>query len=186
MLKLSHFHAAFAAVASLMIAAVVPAAAEVQSTKDIGPASAGCDRFGKSSAAWTGCVGQALADMPSEEAFYAGYWLAKSGKYDEALRYLTKASDSDPRVLTYIGYSTRQLGDVEGAFQFYNRALALNPDYAVARAYLGDAYLTKGEPVKAKGELAEIERRCGRSCAEYAELSEHIAAFENAAASVTR
>ena len=189
MFKLSPFDAAFAIAASLMIAAAVPAAAEstkTQTSKDIGPASAGCDRFAKATAAWTGCVGQARADMPSDEAFYAGYWLAKSGNYAEALRYLTKAADDDERVLTYIGFSTRRLGDVDGALPFYNRALALNPDYAVARAYLGDAYLTKGEPLKAKGELAEIGRRCGRSCAEYAELSAHIAEFEGVAASVTR
>lgn len=147
-------------------------------SKDVGPESIGCDRFEKASARWSGCVGNARAEMPSNEAFYAGYWLAKSGRYEEALHYLNEASASDERVLTYIGFATRKLGNVDGALSFYARALSLNPDYAVARAYLGDAYLTKGEPVKAKNELAEIGRRCGTSCAEYAELAAHIADFE--------
>ncbi len=155
-------------------------------SKDAGPASVGCDRFEKQTAAWTGCVGQARAEMPSNEAFYAGYWLAKSGRYEEALRYLTLASDQDARVLTYIGFATRKLGDVEAALPYYRRAIGLNPNYAVARAYLGDAYLSKGEPANAKGELAEIERRCGASCAEYAELATHIADFEARGQSAVR
>jgi tetratricopeptide (TPR) repeat protein len=155
-------------------------------SKDVGPASAGCDKFEKASAAWAGCVGQARVAMPVQEAFYAGYWLAKAGRYDEAIRYLKGASQQDERVLTYIGFATRKLGDVDAALPYYGRALALNPNYAVARAYLGEAYLTKGEPAKAKGELAEIERRCGKSCAEYADLARNITAFEASAATVIR
>jgi tetratricopeptide (TPR) repeat protein len=171
-----------------VMAAAVQASAETRAafSKDTGPSSSGCDRFEKASAAWSGCVGQAKAAMPSNEAFYAGYWLAKAGHYEDALTYLKQASAQDERVLTYIGYATRKLGDVDGALPFYNKALALNPNYAVARAYLGDAYLTKGEPGKAKGQLAEIERRCGQSCAEYADLAHHIDAYENQAKSVVR
>ena len=162
------------------IAGGLPVSAETRAaaSKDIGPSSAGCDGFDKATAAWTACVGQVSAAMPSNEAFYAGYWLAKTGHYEDALRYLKQASAQDERVLTYIGFATRKLGDVDGALPFYGKALALNPNYAVARAYLGDAYLSKGEPAKAKSELSEIERRCGRSCAEYAELAQHIDTFE--------
>jgi tetratricopeptide (TPR) repeat protein len=171
-----------------VMAAAVQASAETRAafSKDTGPSSAGCDRFEKASAAWSGCVGQAKAAMPSNEAFYAGYWLAKAGHYEDALTYLKQASAQDERVLTYIGYATRKLGDVDGALPFYGKALALNPNYAVARAYLGDAYLTKGEPAKAKDQLTEIERRCGQSCAEYADLAHHIDAYENQAKSVVR
>ena len=180
------------AVVGTAVTATQPAWAETAApltpgvSKDVGPVSVGCDRFKKSSAAWAGCIGQASAAMPSNEAFYAGYWLAKSGRYEEALRYLSQASAQDERVLTYIGFATRKLGNVEGALSYYGRALALNPNYAVARAYLGDAYLTKNEPSKARGELAEIGRRCGTSCAEYAELAAHIQAFDGASARVIR
>jgi predicted Zn-dependent protease len=67
---------------------------------------------------------------------------------------------------------------VEAALPMYAKALALNPNYSVARAYLGEAFLTKGQPEKAKAELAEIARRCGTTCAEYADLSGHIAHYE--------
>jgi tetratricopeptide (TPR) repeat protein len=146
-------------------------------SKDVGPASAACDTLEKGSSDWTACVGKANVALAGDEAFYAGYWLAKSGRYSEALDYLRLAPATDERVLTYIGFATRKLGDVNAAMPFYNRALALNPNYAVARAYLGEAFLSTGEPSKAVAQLDEIERRCGRSCAEYADLARHLAAY---------
>ncbi len=53
------------------------------------------------------------------------------------------------------------MGDVQHALPIYRQALDLNPNYVVARAYLGEAFLSLGEPSKARDELAEIERRCG-------------------------
>lgn len=147
-------------------------------SKDTGPASATCDSHAKGSSAWTACVGTATATMPDAELFYAGYWLAKNGKYRAALGYLNLARVKDERVLTYIGFATRKLGDVEAALPMYAKALAINPNYSVARAYLGEAYLTRGEPAKARAELAQIAERCGTTCAEYADLSGHIARYE--------
>jgi tetratricopeptide (TPR) repeat protein len=150
-------------------------------SKDTGPASATCDAHAKGSAAWTDCVGRASAKMTDEELFYAGYWLAKSGQYQQALGYLTLAGKKDERVLTYIGFATRKLGHVEEALPFYQQALAANPNYVVARAYLGEAFLTKGEPDKARAELGEIAQRCGAACPAYVDLKGHIADYEAAA-----
>lgn len=164
-----------------VMALAVPAQGESgRVSKDIGPSSQACDRFDKSTPAWASCVGVAKAGMPDTELFYAGYWLAKNGKYKEALDYLGLAQHKDERVLTYMGFATRKLGDVDAALPLYRKALNLNPDYSVARAYMGEAFLTKGEPEKAYAELHEIERRCGTSCAAYADLKGHIADFEAA------
>ncbi len=94
--------------------------------------------------------------MSDDELFYAGYWLAKNGRYADALTYLNLARTKDARVLTYIGFATRKQGDVEAALPLYAAALAKDPNFVVARAYLGEAYLTKNEPARAKAELAEI------------------------------
>ncbi len=99
--------------------------------------------------------------MPDTELFYAGYWLAKSGQYREALDYLVKAEHKDERILTYMGFATRKLGDVELRCRSTARRSTSIPNYVVARAYMGEAFLTKGEPDKAKAELREIEQRCG-------------------------
>jgi tetratricopeptide (TPR) repeat protein len=149
-------------------------------SKDVGPSSATCDGFAKGTAAWASCVGRANTAMSDDELFYAGYWLAKSGQYEQAIGYLKLAYKKDERVLTYIGYATRKLGDVQQALPLYRQALDLNPDFVVARAYLGEAFLSLGEPSKAHEELAEIERRCGATCAAYADLKGHIESFEAA------
>ena len=54
-------------------------------------------------------------------------------------------------------------------------ALRADPDFTLAREYMGEAYLTLGDVEAAKGQLAEIEKRCGAGCAEYAELERQIA-----------
>lgn len=163
--------------ASVLLTAT-PVLAEGQTfSKDQGPASAACDGAAKGSPAWTNCVGQPNVAMADEELFYAGYWLAKNGQYEKALGYLTLARKKDERVLTYIGFATRKLGHVDEALPLYRKALAVNPDYVVARAYMGEAFLTKHEPDKARAELAEIARRCGTSCPAYVDLDNHIQSY---------
>lgn len=169
------------AASAAALALSIPAAAETaRVSKDVGPSSAACDAFEKGSQGWTSCVGTAKAGMPDTELFYAGYWLAKSGHYEQALGYLTKAEHKDERILTYMGYATRKLGDVDAALPLYTKALSLNPNYSVARAYMGEAFLTKGQPDKAKAELNEIAQRCGTTCAPYVDLQGHIADYEAA------
>lgn len=114
----------------------------------------------------------------SQEIYNAAYVLAKQERFAEALALLKRADRRDPRVLNYTGYVTRKLGDVEGALVFYRQALALNPNHTTARAYMGEALLQQGKVDAAKAELVEIEKRCGRACAEYADLAAHIAAHE--------
>lgn len=166
--------------AAITFAASTAFAGPVTLSKDQGPVS-GCDAHAKDSVAWSTCIAQAKAGTSSADLFYAGYWLARTGKYQEALGYLALADHKDPRVVTYIGFATRKLGDVDGALPFYRQALDLNPNFSVARAYMGEAFLQKNEPAKAKAELAEIATRCGTGCAEYLDLASHIEAFEKTA-----
>ena len=162
------------AVASSFVA-IAPAAAQ----KGAPSGGNACDKFRKGSDAWKRCVGH-REEMSDNELYYAGYWLARVGKYTEALGYLTAAKVQDEKVLTYIGFATRKLGDHDRAMTFYARALALNPGYTVARAYLGEAHLGRGNVAAAKAELAEIETRAGTASLDYVELARQIAAFEQA------
>lgn len=79
------------------------------------------------------------------------------------------------RYLNYRGFVTRKLGDPQGALVYYRRALVLDPHYAEAREYLGEAYLMLGRIAEAEGELAQIARICGVQCAPYQDLSEALA-----------
>lgn len=166
--------------ALLATACAVLLAAPTVHAKDIGPVDARCDGFAKSSVEWTRCanaVGKTGGASDSER-FYAGYWLAKTGAYRAALDQLRAIDRPDVRTLTYIGFSLRKLGDMDAALAHYARALGADPNFTVARAYLGEAYLSLGRRDRAGAELAEIEIRCGRQCAEYADLAGHIALFD--------
>lgn len=169
--------------ATILAPFLIAAAAEagpVTLAKDQGPVLSRCDHHLQDMAAWRQCVGAADVAMPKAELFYAGYWLARSGDYRQALTYLTLADQNDPRVATYIGFSIRKLGDLATAFVHYNKALKLNPGYAVARAYLGEAFLAQDNLDAARSQLREIETRCGSTCPEFVELKGHIDAYLSA------
>jgi tetratricopeptide (TPR) repeat protein len=163
---LSRLFTAFAVACS----ALTMMGSEAAAQKDDPPSGSRCDRYKKNSAAWKKCVGTASNSLSDQELFYAGYWLARTGKYQDALGYLTRARTQDAKILTYIGFATRKLGDHDTAMSYYTRALEINPDFSVARAYLGEAYLERGDVVRARDQLAEIEKRSGAASAEYAEL----------------
>lgn len=114
-----------------------------------------------------------------DEIYNAGYWMARSGKFAEALAVFRTAGDqNDPRILTGIGFATRKLGDVDAAFAYYDRALARDPGLVLTRAYLGEAHLMKDDVAAAEVQLREIVQRCGTSCEAYAHLAAHIAAYK--------
>ena len=50
----------------------------------------------------------------------------------------------------------------------------VNPSHLSAREYLGEAHLQAGQPDKAREQLMELERLCGRSCDEYRDLTDAI------------
>jgi tetratricopeptide (TPR) repeat protein len=117
--------------------------------------------------------------LSNDEIYNAAYWLAHDGQYKEALAVLSQAkTPNDPRILNETGFVTRKLGNVDAALPYYRQALAINPDYTLAREYMGEAFVTKGDLASAREQLGEIERRRGRDCVEYAKLSEAIARAE--------
>ncbi|MEM9355719.1 MAG: tetratricopeptide repeat protein [Pseudomonadota bacterium] len=124
------------------------------------------------------CKKDQSGQLNDDQIYQAGYWLAQSGKYNEALAQFQKAKNqNDPRILNYIGYTTRKLGRVSEAMGYYRKALKINPDYTVARAYLGEAFLEQGNVKLAKEQLAEIEKRCGNACVEFTTLSGQIDSY---------
>jgi len=60
---------------------------------------------------------------------------------------------------------------------YYQEALQQDPNYVLVREYLGEAHLQTGNVAGAREQLGEIEKRCGKGCKEYAELSSQIDAY---------
>lgn len=114
-----------------------------------------------------------------QSLFETGRALAYAGRYDEAIDTLNLAYDAKlPGVFNMLGYSYRKQGKLLVALGYYEEALRLDPNHVLTREYLGEAYLQMGDIASAREQLAEIERRAGRTSAEHAELSRHIAAWE--------
>ncbi|MDX2307761.1 MAG: tetratricopeptide repeat protein [Hyphomicrobium sp.] len=117
-------------------------------------------------------------EASDDEIFNAAYWMAREGQYTEALRVLALAANKDdPRILNATGFATRKLGRVEAALPYYQKALSIDPNYVLAREYLGEAYLSKGDLDSARVQLSEIESRCGVGCTAYVNLARHISDF---------
>ena len=115
------------------------------------------------------------SEIDSNDKLYAhGLKLAKSGEYAKAIEVLKTANQNDPHVLNYLGYSYRKSGDLMTGIEYYKLALAIDPDFVLAREYLGEGYVKAGRVDLAKLELEEIAKRCGTTCEEYIELAEVI------------
>lgn len=102
--------------------------------------------------------------------------LVDAQKYDEALtglRQLDQQSPNNPDVLNLIGFSLRKTGKLDEALDYYNRALALNPQHRGANEYLGELYLETKQPEKARERLDILRQACG-NCEEFEDLQKYI------------
>lgn len=125
------------------------------------------------------CVEAKKQSMLDDDSIYeAGRDLAMVGRYGEAIEVLSLAANkADPRILNYLGYSHRKQGRVLVGLGYYEEALRVDPNYTLVREYLGEAHLQLGDVKAARVQLDEIEKRCGKGCEEYADLSAQIEAF---------
>jgi tetratricopeptide (TPR) repeat protein len=82
-------------------------------------------------------------------------------KFRRALERCEKAVSFDERyheAWNLLGFTARKTGDYDKAFKAYERCLTIKPDYAPAREYLGEAWLERGDAVKARAQLLWLER----------------------------
>ena len=122
------------------------------------------------------CVKLESGILPDEDLYQQGRLLAKAGQYDWALQVLAVIKNqNDPRVLNYTGYSNRKAGRVEIGITYYRKALAIDPNFVLAREYLGEGYVAAGRIDLARLELNEIKTRAGTGSEEYQDLSKAIA-----------
>lgn len=122
------------------------------------------------------CVPIESGILPDEDLYQQGRALAKAGHYEWALQILAAVQNqNDPRVLNYTGYSNRKAGRLEIGITYYRKALAIDPNFVLAREYLGEGYVAAGRIDLARLELNEIKTRAGAASEEYQDLSKAIA-----------
>lgn len=120
------------------------------------------------------CVAPRESRLDDDTLYRAARELASAGQYDAAQDVLAAMSDpGDDRVLTYMGFTHRKMGDLERGIAYYRAALNANPDNLLARSYMGEALAEMGEAELARAELSEIRARGGRGT--WAEIALRLA-----------
>jgi tetratricopeptide (TPR) repeat protein len=105
-------------------------------------------------------------------------------KYADAIPYLNRALQERPNsadVLNYLGYTHRMLGDYPRSLDFYQRALARDPDHKGVHEYLGELYLKMHQLASARAQLDELTRLCPSGCDEKDVLTKAITDYQVAA-----
>jgi len=120
----------------------------------------------------------ALGWQGADPAFVEAAVLVHSGAYEAGIAALVALDrPDDPYVLTYLGFASRKLGNVEAALVHYREALSLRPDYTRARSYLGEGLVELGRIDEAREQLDLIRAACGTACAPYRVLDASIAGY---------
>lgn len=70
--------------------------------------------------------------------------------------------------------------DLDKAFDHYRQALDIDPGHKGAHEYIGEAYLMRKQPAKAREHLQTLQRLCGNTaCEEYQDLAKALAAYRD-------
>lgn len=121
------------------------------------------------------CVTSESNLIDDDTRFEAARSFAYAGQYQHAITALEAiGNQNQARVLNMLGYSNRKIGNKDLAMDYYTTALALDPNYLLARAYMGQALANEGNFEAARDQLLEIGARGGRETWAYVSLKQHL------------
>ncbi|TNJ40892.1 hypothetical protein [Phaeobacter sp. B1627] len=108
------------------------------------------------------CVKPEESSMNGHQLLETARELAYLERFDDAQAVLAAHPDqADSRVLTYWGFTNRKLGRRELANDFYQEAIAQDPDNILARSYMAQGFVANGEYAQALAQWKEIKARGG-------------------------
>ena len=106
--------------------------------------------------------------------------MVDNGQYEEAITALNDfISDEkkNPDAWNYLGYSQRKTGLLDESLKSYKKALKLDRKHLGANEYIGELYLMRNDPKKAKKHLKRLSKYCG-NCEQYLDLEQAINKYE--------
>ena len=104
--------------------------------------------------------------------------LAYDGRFDDAQLVLAQMPADDDRTLTYMGFTSRKMGNVDVAMAYYARALTVNPANVLARSYMGQGFVEQGKMAEPLDQLRAIRSHGGTGTWAEASLRKAIATGE--------
>ena len=123
-------------------------------------------------------------DNPSAAASDPDYAAGKAAmdqkNWPEAVKRFQQAALRDPDsadLHNYLGFSYRNLKQMDLALKYYKRSIELNPRHRGAHEYIGEAYLMLNDLPSAEKHLAALRKICLLPCEELADLENAIKAY---------
>ena len=120
-------------------------------------------------------------DASARDPDYAAGKAAMDKKnWREALKRFQQAALRDPDsadLHNYLGFSYRNLKQMDLAFKYCKRSIELNPRHRGAHEYIGEAYLMVNDLPSAEKHLAALRNICLLSCEELADLDKAVTAY---------
>ncbi len=128
-----------------------------------------------------GVIAEPFEDSPNAAAKDPDYAAGKAAmdkkNWGEAVKRFQQAALRDPDsadLHNYLGYSYRNLKQMDLAFKYYKRSIELNPRHRGAHEYIGEAYLMVGDVASAERHLAALRNICLLPCEELTDLEKAV------------
>lgn len=118
----------------------------------------------------------------SDPDYAAGKTAMSKKNWAEAVKRFQQAVKRNPDsadLHNYLGFSYRNLRQMDLAFKHYKRSIELNPRHRGAHEYIGEAYLMVGDLPSAERHLAALRSICLLPCEEMADLEKAIKEFRS-------
>jgi Flp pilus assembly protein TadD len=129
-------------------------------------------------------VAEPYEDTPDAAARDADYAAGKAAldkkNWTEAVKHFRQAvlrAPDSADLHNYLGFSYRNLKQMDLAFKYYKRAIELNPRHRGAHEYIGEAYLMVNDLSSAEKHLAALRGICLLPCEELTDLESAVAAY---------
>ncbi len=128
-----------------------------------------------------GAIAEPYEDNPSAAASDPDYAAAKAAmekkNWAEAVNRFHQAALRDPDsadLHNYLGFSYRNLKQMDLALKYYQRSIELNPRHRGAHEYIGEAYLMLNDLPNAEKHLAALRNICLLPCEELDDLEKAV------------
>ena len=121
-------------------------------------------------------------DLAAKDEDYAAALKAVADKrWEEAVVRLRKAEVRNPDhadLQNLLGYSHRNLKQLDLSFKHYKRAIEIEPRHRFAHEYIGQAYLMAGDVAGAEKHVAILKEICLLGCEQLANLEKAVAEYK--------
>ena len=133
-----------------------------------------------------GAQAEPYEDNPSASAndpdYAAGKVAMEKKNWPEAAKRFQTALLRDPDsadLHNYLGFSYRNLKQMDLALKFYKRSIEINPRHRGAHEYIGEAYLMLNDLPKAEKHLAALRKICLLPCEELVDLEKAVKEYRS-------